>query len=59
MAEKPEEEPLDVRVQLLLSKSTTEAVDVWGFARRIRSRNEVIRQLIELGLEASAEKEQR
>jgi metal-responsive CopG/Arc/MetJ family transcriptional regulator len=57
MVEKPKFEPLNVRVQLLVTESIAYAVDTWGFDRRIRSRNEAVRQLIEIGLEASEELE--
>lgn len=38
------------RIQLMMSPAEVKAIDDWGFARRIRSRSEVIRQLIERGL---------
>ena len=52
------QERKDVRVTLMMSESEVEAVDDWGFAHRIRTRAEAIRQLIELGLkEADASRE--
>jgi metal-responsive CopG/Arc/MetJ family transcriptional regulator len=41
------------RVAFMLEKSALEAIDEWSFKKRIRTRAEVIRQLIQLGLEAS------
>ena len=40
----------DQRVPLVMTKAELDAIDDWAFARRIRSRSEAIRQLIELGL---------
>lgn len=48
------DEPLDQRVQLVLTTSELAALDDWRFARRIGSRSEAIRQLIARGLEADA-----
>ena len=44
------EEARTVRVQLLLTPSEAAAIDEWGFARRMRFRNDVIRELIRRGL---------
>ncbi len=41
------------RFQMLMDKPTLAAVDDWGFANRIRTRAEAIRQLIQAGLKAS------
>jgi hypothetical protein len=46
-----EEEARSVRVQLLLTQSEAQAIDEWGFARRMRFRNDVIRELIRRGLQ--------
>jgi metal-responsive CopG/Arc/MetJ family transcriptional regulator len=43
------------RFVFMLEKSTLEAIDEWSFEKRVRTRAEVIRQLIQLGLEASKE----
>jgi hypothetical protein len=43
----------DQRVPLLMTASEVRAVDDWSFARRIRSRGEAIRTLIQLGLQTS------
>ena len=48
-----DEEPKDQRVPIMMSASELRAVDDWSFARRIRSRSEAIRRLIELGLKAT------
>lgn len=39
-----------IKFQMMMSPSEAEALDDWGFARRIRSRAEAIRQLIQRGL---------
>jgi hypothetical protein len=49
-------EPKDQRVPVMMTASELKAVDDWSFARRIRSRGEAIRQLIDLGLKASVGK---
>jgi metal-responsive CopG/Arc/MetJ family transcriptional regulator len=49
----PDEEPRSVRVQLLLTQSEAQVIDEWGFKRRMRFRNEVIRELIRRGLRHS------
>jgi hypothetical protein len=43
----------DQRVPLLMTASEVKAVDDWSFAKRIRSRGEAIRRLIQLGLQTS------
>ncbi len=43
-------EPKDKRVAIMMTASELKVVDAWGFAHHIRSRGEVIRQLIALGL---------
>lgn len=43
------------RFVFMLEKSRLEAIDEWSFEKRVRSRAEVIRQLIQIGLEASKE----
>jgi Arc/MetJ-type ribon-helix-helix transcriptional regulator len=49
------EEPLDQRIQIMMSKSDIAALDDWRFANRVGSRSEAIRQLIAKGLEAEAQ----
>lgn len=51
------EEIRDQRVPLLLTASELQKLDDWMFARRIRSRGEAIRQLMELGYSAEPEGE--
>jgi len=41
------------RFVFMLEKSTLAAIDEWSFKKRIRTRAEVIRRLIQLRLEAS------
>lgn len=47
------------KFQMLMEKSTMEAVDDWGLTRRIRTRAEAIRQLIHMGLDASGAETQK
>jgi len=44
------------RITTMMTPSEVKAVDDWSFEQRIRSRGEAIRQLIQLGLEASRKK---
>lgn len=46
-------EPLDQRVQLMMTATELASVDAWAAGERIRSRSEAIRRLIELGLEGA------
>jgi hypothetical protein len=48
------DEARTVRVQLLLTPSEAAAIDEWGFARRMRFRNGVIRELMRLGMRSEA-----
>lgn len=41
------------RVTTMMTPSEVKAIDDWSFERRIRSRGEAIRRLIELGLEGA------
>ena len=41
-----------IRVPLLLTTDEAKALDDWQFTNRLRTRNEAIRRLIELGLKA-------
>lgn len=52
-------EPKDQRVPIMMTRSELKAVDDWGFARRIRSRSEVIRRLVALGLKVKDEKSEK
>lgn len=47
------EEPRNVRVPVMMSKSEVEAIDDWSFENRVRTRAEAIRRLIDLGLESA------
>ncbi len=49
----------DTRVPVMMDAPTLTAIDDWAFARRIRSRGDAIRQLVKLGLEASAKQAKR
>ncbi len=42
------------RFQLMFQPSLVERIDEWGWERRIRTRAETIRVLVEKGLEATA-----
>jgi hypothetical protein len=46
------EEPRDVRLPLMVTKTEAEAIDAWRYANKVPSRAEAIRQLIALGLTA-------
>lgn len=43
------DQPLDQRMQLLLTSEDIAAVDDWMFANRVRTRSEAIRQLVARG----------
>ena len=53
MADGPRNEPKDVRLPLMVSRSEVRAIDEYRFSERIPTRAEAIRRLIELGLYAS------
>jgi len=42
------------RFVFMVEKSTLEAIDDWGFSRRIRTRAEAIRQLVQIGIETTS-----
>jgi hypothetical protein len=48
-----ETEPLDVRLPVMVTRSTAQAIDAWRYSNHIPTRAEAIRRLIELGLEAA------
>jgi hypothetical protein len=48
------EEPKDVRLPLMVTRSEAEAIDDWRFQNRVATRAEAIRRLIKLGLEAAS-----
>ena len=43
-------EPKDVRLPLMVTRSEAEAIDDWRFQNRVGTRAEAIRRLIQLGL---------
>jgi metal-responsive CopG/Arc/MetJ family transcriptional regulator len=45
------------RIQILMTPAELAEIDTWGFAHHIRSRGEVIRRLVKLGLEKAREME--
>lgn len=45
------------RIPVVLTPSLLNRIEDWRFTRRIPSRSDAIRQLIELGLERSAEED--
>jgi hypothetical protein len=47
------EEPKDVRLPVMVTRSEAEAIDDWRFKNRIATRAEAIRRLIQLGLQAT------
>lgn len=48
-----EERPTRVAAPFLVAE--LEAIDAWGFSRRIRNRSDAIKALIKAGLEATTE----
>lgn len=42
------------RLSTPFSAEELEAIDAWGFSRRMRNRSDVIRELVKLGLATSA-----
>lgn len=44
-----------VRVPMMMEPTMVEKIDNWSFAKRIRTRAEAIRQLVQVGMEASKE----
>ena len=55
MCDAPSREKKDIRVPVMMSKTHVEKIDDWAFSRRIRSRGEAIRLLVEIGLSYEAE----
>jgi hypothetical protein len=49
------DEPKDVRLPLMVTRSEAVVIDEWRFQNRIASRAEAIRRLIQLGLDASVQ----
>jgi hypothetical protein len=49
-------EPKDRRLPLLLTETELKDIDEWRFANKIASRNEAVRILIKLGLDATRPK---
>ena len=49
-----EGDKLAVRLPLMVSAKQADAIDSWRYSNRVPTRAEAIRQLIDLGLEASA-----
>jgi hypothetical protein len=47
-----DEEPRDVRLPLMVTRSEAAAIDAWRYANHVPSRAEAIRRLIEAGLRA-------
>lgn len=52
-----EDEPLDIRLPLMVTRSLAETIDRWRYANHVPSRAEAVRRLIELGLEAAKQRE--
>jgi hypothetical protein len=49
------DEPKDVRLPVMVTRSEAVVIDEWRFQNRIASRAEAIRRLIQLGLDASVQ----
>ena len=45
------DEPRDIRLPLMVTRSEADAIDVWRYTNRVPSRAEAIRRLIEIGLQ--------
>ena len=52
-----DDEPKDVRLPVMVTRSEAAAIDDFRFGQRLPSRAEAIRRLIELGLEKAQEME--
>jgi len=52
-----DDEQMTARFTIAMTPSELQAIDDWGWERRIRSRSEAVRQLIALGIEASQARE--
>lgn len=48
------DEPRDVRLPIMVTRSEAQAIDDWRFQTRVPTRAEAIRQLLEMGLKAAA-----
>ncbi len=48
------DQPKDIRLPVMVSRSAMQAIDDWRFANKIPTRAEAIRRLIEAGLKALA-----
>jgi hypothetical protein len=53
------DEPKDVRLPIMVSRSEAEAIDEFRFQNRISTRAEAIRRLIKLGLAAGNQVDER
>lgn len=53
------DEPKDIRLPLMVTRSEAAAIDDFRFGQRLPSRAEAIRRLIELGLEKAAEQREK
>ena len=49
----------DQRIPVMMTAQEVAAIDDWMFAKRIRSRGEAIRQLVQLGLTARDNRQDR
>lgn len=54
---KPETELKSCRFVMMIAEADLAKVDDWMFARRLRSRGEAVRRLINLGLDASRDQD--
>jgi Arc/MetJ-type ribon-helix-helix transcriptional regulator len=51
------EEPRDVRLPIMVTRTEAQAIDDWRFKNRFATRAEAIRQLIQLGLRSASSAE--
>lgn len=50
MVNPPDDEPKSERFNMFISKSEMEAIDDWSWRKRIRSKSEAVRRLVQIGL---------
>jgi len=53
LGQKPLDRSATTRVAAPFTEAELQAIDAWGFARRMRNRTDVIRTLVTLGMKAS------
>lgn len=54
----PEQELKEIRFQMQIAPSQLKAVEDWGWSRRIRTKAEAIRQLLDIGMAVTSSDEE-